>query len=245
MKNITFEKTATTGTRVVVDTYTWAGGKTSAKKIICDSQMRVVAIMDNYSTVPSDVNYNLSGTQVETLLKSDYNSILNQNNGYIFQVAKYVQQQSLCHFYDFPIWKIVDNFEKNKDYFKLQCANMAHSEEVFELKKRIKNLQDFGTENAKEINKIKIQREKDAKKLAKIEAKNLAQKIKSKEIFLKQKIKEGYNYIAVMRVWSRSGGYNHFKGESLEFRFEKPTTKTCFYFDKKNIKEVAKKIVKY
>lgn len=60
-----------------------------------------------------------------------------------------------------------------------------------------------------------------------------------------EKRKAGFNYIAIIRVWSGSRKHLKFQGETKEFRKEKPTTNTYFSLENcKNLasaKELAKK----
>ena len=116
-------------------------------------------------------------------------------------------------------------------------------EKIHEMQRTIDNLRNFGTENTKSIAKIKAEREKQALKTEKIAEKAKQLKIKENVVLLKNKLKNGEKFIAVVRVFSNKG--RRFHGESLEFRNEKPKTNTYFEITKENLKVVAEKILQY
>lgn len=85
--------------------------------------------------------------------------------------------------------------------------------------------------------KINAKKDKIAQKAA---LKVKAEKKKSNIKLLKSKLKEGFNYIAIVRVYSNKG--RTFHGTTQEFRKEKPSTREYFLITKENIEILADKI---
>lgn len=134
------------------------------------------------------------------------------------------------------------SIKTSRYYDVLELSNKQ--ERLISAQKTIDNLRNFGTENEKSIKKIISEREKVAAKNKKTSDKQHAAAVVVEAKNLLAKRKEGYCYIAVMRVWSGSKKHLKFQGETKEFRKEKPTTNTYFSLDCKNIfeaKELAKK----
>lgn len=196
----------------------------------------------------------------EHLIQCEINSLIESNAVFheqklfdrskTFQnlLAKYSRDK-----YSYPLSKFTDeNYLKEQlinqygfeyEIKKLQTQIEEQRKEIEYKEKTIINYKLFGTNDFKQIEKIKIQNAKIQAKQEKQFQKEKALKIKEKEKQLKLELKKGNKFVAICRNWTGSKKHLKFQGETIEFRTSKPTTRNWYELRTETIKEVAEKLI--
>ena len=243
METIVTYKTATTrtGTKVIIINV----NDKIEQIVLSTDDLKIIAILKEYQNLTECENYDISGTQAGEFFQvikknlEKYRCLSNEYGEFFENISLARKMQEGKFFYDYPIYKFLETLEKPTkwefknitiDFFKLL-------KEKTDLQKRFETLQKYGTLDAKKIKKIDIENEKTAIRIEK--ARLIWRKKRELEIkkLLLSKLKDGYNFIAVMRIWGRAKNHLKFQGTKIEFRTEKPRTRNFIELTKANLNE--------
>ena len=243
MKTIVTYKTATTktGTKAIIINI----NDKIYQIVLSTDDLKIIAILKEYQNLTECDDFDISGTETgkyfQVIKKNleNYNCLFNERCEFFENISLAIKMQEGKFFYDYPIYKFLETLEnptkwefKNiiSDYFKLL-------KDKNDLQKRFKTLQKYGTLDAKKIKKIDLENEKTAKRIEKARLRERKQRELEVKKILLSKLKDGYNFLAVMRIWGGAKKHLKFQGTTIEFRTEKPRTRNFRELTKATLNE--------
>jgi hypothetical protein len=213
---------------------------------LLNNKGQIIAMFENYEGLKDAAPWDLTGTEAEKVLieitthMDKYNCLANLNYNSELRtifLAKKVQAKE-GFYYQNPIHELIETHNLKgigkyiwQDYFEAQ-------DRIRSLQQTVDNFRIYGTDSPKQIEKIKAQREKEERAAEKKRQKQI--KNKAAEIKRLAK-KEGYKYAAIIRNYTNKG--RKYLGESVEFRTEKPQTRSYYEITETSLPVIAEKLL--
>jgi hypothetical protein len=210
--------------------------------LLIDSKGRIISVFKEYPGLKPVEGWSLKGTQAEEYIKEMQEYFEKHiGTGSLYNVVKLalkIQKHQGQFHYNNPIWEIIES-QNLKGQGKYIWKDFIEAQDkIKSLQQTVDKFRMYGTDNNKQIEGIKAQREKEEKAAEKKRQKQ----IKDKAAEIKKMAKrEGYKYAAIVRIYANKG--RKYLGESVEFRTEKPQTRKYYEITENSLPVIAEKLL--